>query len=97
MSAIKGGRLAVAAAPAQVVTLAISDVPGDDVSVIASGPTAPDASTRTDALAVLTKYGIAIPASVARHLDRAVSETPKPGDPRLAKEAKTVANEKTNN
>jgi hydroxypyruvate reductase len=85
LSAIKGGRLAMAAAPAQVVTLAISDVPGDDISVIASGPTAPDASTRTDALAVLTKYGIAIPASVAGHLDNAVSETPKPGDPRLAK------------
>jgi glycerate 2-kinase len=62
LSSIKGGRLAVAAAPAQVVTLAISDVPGDDISVIASGPAAPDASTRTDALAVLTKYGIAIPA-----------------------------------
>jgi glycerate 2-kinase len=84
LSAIKGGRLAVAAAPAQVVTLAISDVPGDDISVIASGPAAPDASTRADALAVLTKYGIAIPASVARHLDNVVSETPKPGDPRLA-------------
>src|SRR5712671_3655742 len=84
LSAIKGGRLAVAAAPAQVVTLAISDVPGDDISVIASGPAAPDASTRTDALAVLAKYGIAIPASVATHLDNAVSETPKPGDPRLA-------------
>jgi hydroxypyruvate reductase len=84
LSAIKGGRLAVAAAPAKVVTLAISDVPGDDISVIASGPAAPDASTRADALAVLTKYGIAIPTSVAKHLDNAVSETPKPGDPRLA-------------
>jgi glycerate 2-kinase len=84
LSAIKGGRLAAAAAPAKVVTLAISDVPGDDISVIASGPAAPDASTRADALAVLTKYGIAIPTSVARHLDNAVSETPKPGDPRLA-------------
>jgi glycerate 2-kinase len=85
LSAIKGGRLAVAAAPAKVVTLAISDVPGDDISVIASGPAAPDASTRADALAVLTKYRIAIPTSVAKHLDNAVSETPKPGDPRLAK------------
>jgi hypothetical protein len=83
LSAIKGGRLAVAAAPAQMVTLAISDVPGDDISVIASGPAAPDASTRADALAVLTKYGIAIPAAVAGHLDNVVSETPKPGDPRL--------------
>jgi hydroxypyruvate reductase len=85
LSAIKGGRLAVAAAPAQVVTLAISDVPGDDISVIASGPAAPDASTRTDAVAVLAKYGIAIPASVATHLNNAASETPKPGDPCFAK------------
>jgi hydroxypyruvate reductase len=84
LSAIKGGRLAVAAAPAQVVALAISDVPGDDLSIIASGPTVPDISTRADALAVLTKYGIEIPATVAMHLNDEVSETPKPGDPRLA-------------
>src|SRR3984893_16988223 len=84
LSAIKGGRLAVAAAPARVVTLAISDVPGDDLSIIASGPTAPDVSTRADALAVLTKYGIEIPATVAVHLNDDVSETPKPGDPRFA-------------
>ena len=69
--------------PARVVAPAISDVPGDDVSVIGSGSAAPEASTRADALAVLAKYGIAIPASVARHLDSTVSETPKPGDPRL--------------
>ncbi len=84
LSAIKGGRLAVAAAPARVVTLAISDVPGDDLSIIASGPTVPDVSTRADALAVLTKYGIEIPATVAVHLNDDVSETPKPGDPRFA-------------
>ena len=84
LSAIKGGRLAVAAAPARVVTLAISDVPGDDLSIIASGPTVPDVSTRTDALAVLTKYGIEIPATVAMHLNDEVSETPKPDDPRFA-------------
>jgi glycerate 2-kinase len=90
LSAIKGGRLAIAAAPAQVVALAISDVPGDDISVIASGPTAPDASTRTDALAVLTKYGIEIPVAVARHLNDVVSETPKPGDPRFANVANIV-------
>ena len=84
LSAIKGGHLAVAAAPARVVTLAISDVPGDDLSVIASGPTVPDMSTRADALAVLTKYGIEIPATVAVHLNDDVSETPKPGDPRFA-------------
>jgi glycerate 2-kinase len=84
LSAVKGGRLAVAAAPAQVVTLAISDVPGDDLSVIASGPTVPDVSTRADAQAILTKYGIEIPPTVAMHLNGEVSETPKPGDPRFA-------------
>jgi glycerate 2-kinase len=84
LSAIKGGRLAVAAAPARVVTLAISDVPGDDLSVIASGPTVPDVSTRADAQAVLTKYGIEIPPAVAMHLNDEVSETPKPGDVRFA-------------
>ena len=84
LSAIKGGRLAIAAAPARVATLAISDVPGDDLSVIASGPTVPDNSTRAEALAVLTKYGIEIPASVAMHLNDAASETPTPDDPRFA-------------
>jgi hydroxypyruvate reductase len=84
LSAIKGGRLAVAAAPARVVALAISDVPGDDLSIIASGPTVPDVSTRADALAVLTKYGIKIPAAVAMHLRDEASETPKPGDPHFA-------------
>src|ERR1700675_4030385 len=84
LSAIKGGRLAVAAAPARVVALMISDVPGDDLSVIASGPTEPDLSTRADALAVLTKYGIAIPAAVAVHLNGEAAETPKRGDPRFS-------------
>jgi len=80
LSAIKGGRLAQRAAPARVVTLAISDVPGDDPSVIASGPTVPDPTTRADALAVLRRYDIAIPDAVRRHLDDPASETPKPGD-----------------
>jgi glycerate 2-kinase len=80
LSAIKGGRLAAAAAPARVVTLAISDVPGDDPAVIASGPTVPDPSTFADARAVLAKYRIAEPASVMAHLAAAASETPKPGD-----------------
>jgi glycerate 2-kinase len=84
LSAIKGGRLAVAAAPAPVVALMISDVPGDDLSVIASGPTVPDVSTRADALGVLIKYGIEIPAGVALHLNDEASETPKPGDPRFS-------------
>src|SRR6516164_7107468 len=83
LSAIKGGRLAVAAAPAPVVSLIISDVPGDDPSVIASGPTAPDATTSTDAIAVLQKYRIEIPRSVLRHLQGLSAETPKPGDARF--------------
>lgn len=81
LSAIKGGRLARAAAPARVVSLIISDVPGDDLSVIASGPTVPDLSTRADALAVLQKYKIEAPRAVLDHLNDAACETPKPGDP----------------
>ena len=80
LSAIKGGRLAAAAAPARVVTLAISDVPNDDPAVIASGPTVPDPSTFADARAVLEKYGITPSASIAVRLDQAREETPKPGD-----------------
>jgi glycerate 2-kinase len=85
LSAIKGGRLAAAAAPAQVVTLAISDVPGDDPAVIASGPTVPDATTFADARAVLAKYGIGEPAEVIAHLAAQQSETPKPDDPIFAR------------
>jgi hydroxypyruvate reductase len=84
LSAIKGGRLAAAAHPARVLTLLISDVPGDDPSVIGSGPTIADPSTREEALAVIHKYGIAAPEAVLRHLNSPASETPKPGDPRLA-------------
>ncbi|MCU0838778.1 MAG: glycerate kinase [Rhodospirillales bacterium] len=83
LSAIKGGRLAVAASPAAVVTLAVSDVPGDDPAVIGSGPTVADPTTIADALAVLARWHIAPPAAVARHLASAGDETPKPGDPRL--------------
>lgn len=84
LSRIKGGRLAAAAAPARVVTLVISDVPGDDPSVIASGPTVADATTFADARAVLKRYGITTPASIVAALEAAEDETPKPGDPRLA-------------
>ncbi len=80
LSRIKGGRLAAACAPAQVVTLTISDVPGDDVSVIASGPTVADASTCADALAVLRRYDIDVPAAVREQLQSGALETPKPGD-----------------
>jgi glycerate 2-kinase len=85
LSAIKGGRLAAAAFPARVVTLVISDVPGDDPADIASGPTVADKSTFADARAVLAKYGISEPRSVIDYLDRGDDETPKPGSPRLAR------------
>ncbi len=85
LSAIKGGRLAAAAAPARVATLAISDVPGDDPAVIASGPTVADPTTFADARAIIAKYGITLPGAVARHLDAAEEETPKANDPRLAR------------
>lgn len=84
LSAIKGGRLALAAHPARCVTLAISDVPGDEPATIASGPTVADTSTLADARAVLDRYGIDAPARIHRHLADAGAETPKPGDPRLA-------------
>jgi len=80
LSRIKGGRLAAACAPAQVVTLTISDVPGDDPSIIASGPTVPDATSCADALAVLQRYGIEIPAALQAQLREGALETPKPGD-----------------
>jgi glycerate 2-kinase len=84
LSAIKGGRLLAAAAPARVVTLAISDVPGDDPAVIASGPTVPDPTSFSDAREVLRKYDIEAPLSVTAHLAEAISESPKPGDPIFA-------------
>jgi glycerate 2-kinase len=84
LSRIKGGRLAAACAPARVLTLTISDVPGDDVSVIASGPTVADASTCADALDILHRYRLELPAAVRRQLETGVLETPKPGDARLA-------------
>jgi glycerate 2-kinase len=80
LSAIKGGRLAAVARPARVVTLAISDVPGDDPAVIASGPTVPDSSTFVDAREIIARYGIEPPASVAARLAQAADETPKPSE-----------------
>jgi hydroxypyruvate reductase len=85
LSAIKGGRLALACAPARVVTLLISDVPGDDPGIIASGPTLPDPTTCEQALAILRKYKIEIPAEIERHLSSGTGETPKPGDLRFAR------------
>ena len=80
LSAIKGGRLAAAAAPARVVTLAISDVPGDDPAVIASGPTVPDPTTFADARALIERYGITPSPAAAARLAAADDETPKPGE-----------------
>lgn len=84
LSCIKGGRLAARAAPAHVVALLISDVPGDDPSVIASGPTVADPTTSEQALAVLKRYDIDAPPAVLAWLARPESESVKPGDPRLA-------------
>jgi len=84
LSAIKGGRLAAACYPARVVNLLISDVPGDDPVDIASGPTVADPSTCLDALAIVRRYGIELPAGARRLLDSGEGESVKPGDPRLA-------------
>jgi hydroxypyruvate reductase len=83
LSAIKGGRLALACGAARVLTLVVSDVPGDDPATVASGPTLADRSTAAQALQVLEHYGIAIPAEVRAVLQDPAQETPKPGDPRL--------------
>jgi glycerate 2-kinase len=89
LSAIKGGRLAAACFPARVVTLAISDVPGDDPSVIASGPTVADPTTFGQALALIERYRVRVPVTVREHLEAGargeIEETPKPGDPQLAR------------
>ena len=85
LSAIKGGRLALACAPARVITLLISDVPGDDPGIIASGPTLPDPSTCAEALAVLRKYAIELPPNIVEHLESGAGETPKPDHPLFAR------------
>jgi glycerate 2-kinase len=84
LSRIKGGRLAERARPARLVTIAISDVPGDDPAVIGSGPTVPDPTTLADARAILTRYGLKVSEAVSRALADPVNETPKPGDPLFA-------------
>lgn len=90
LSAIKGGRLALACHPARVVTLVVSDVPGDDPAVVASGPTIPDGSSAGDALAILDKYRIAAPPSVRQLLCDPERSAPMPGDPRLARNTVSV-------
>ena len=92
LSAIKGGRLAAACAPARVLSLLISDVPGDEPSVIASGPTVPDPGTCAEALALLDRHGIALPALAREALRSGAWETPKPGDACFARaEARVIA------
>jgi glycerate 2-kinase len=83
VSAVKGGRLAVAAWPARVVTLAISDVPGDDPGTIASGPTVGDSASSADARTILQRYCIAVSPAIASVLDNPACESPKPSDPHL--------------
>jgi len=87
LSAIKGGRLAAACHPAAVVTLLMSDVPGDDPIDIASGPTVADPTTCADALDIVRRYAIDVPAPVRRVLESRKGESVKPGDPRLARAA----------
>lgn len=92
LSAIKGGRLAAACYPAKVVSLLISDVPGDNPIDIASGPTVPDPTTCDDALEIIERYGIGVPPKVIEVLASGRGESVKPGDPRLARsEARVVA------
>jgi hydroxypyruvate reductase len=84
LSGLKGGRLAMRAHPAKVWSLIISDVPGDDPSIVASGPTVPDPSSRADALAIIEKYRLDVPGHVIAFLNSEAAETPKPGDDRFA-------------
>ncbi|WP_119157549.1 glycerate kinase type-2 family protein [Caldimonas tepidiphila] len=84
LSALKGGRLGAACAPARVLTLLVSDVPGDDPAVIASGPTVPDASTCDEALAIVHRHGIVLPPAALQGLASGAFESPKPDDPRFA-------------
>ena len=90
LSAIKGGRLAAACHPAQVITLAISDVPGDKLGDIASGPTVGDATTCDDALAIVRRYGMDLPDSIRATLESGRGESVKPDDPRLARMRTTL-------
>jgi hydroxypyruvate reductase len=90
LSRVSGGRLAAAAFPAEVLALVISDVPGDDPAVVASGPTLPDPTTFADARAALARHGIEPSLAVTAHLAAGKDETPKPDDPRLARSRAVV-------
>ncbi|RJT42496.1 glycerate kinase [Mesorhizobium waimense] len=84
LSTIKGGRLAAAAHPAKVVSLVVSDIPGDNPALVASGPTVPDTGSREDALASIAAYGMKLPASVMAHINSPAADAPRPDDPRFA-------------
>ncbi|WP_395450150.1 glycerate kinase [Aminobacter sp. UC22_36] len=85
ISGIKGGRLAAAAWPARVVSLVVSDIPGDNPALVASGPTVPDEASRADALRLIETYRIALPANVMAHINSAAADAPAPSDPRFAR------------
>ena len=92
VSAIKGGRLAAAAHPARVVSLIVSDIPGDQPSLVSSGPTVPDGSTRADALSIVEAYRLDLPETVMRHLNSPTADAPLPADPRFARnEVRVIA------
>lgn len=92
LSTIKGGRLAAAAYPARVVSLIVSDIPGDDPALVASGPTVPDKSTRHDALRTIERYGLSFPEPAMRYLQSEAAAAPFPNDPRFAgNEARLIA------
>ncbi|RWB57658.1 glycerate kinase [Mesorhizobium sp.] len=84
VSTIKGGRLAAAAHPARVVSLVVSDIPGDNPALVASGPTVPDTGSREDALAAIAAYNVKFPASVMAHIQSPAADAPRPNDPRFA-------------
>ncbi|MGB3501740.1 MAG: glycerate kinase [Mesorhizobium sp.] len=92
VSSIKGGRLAAACHPARVVSLIVSDIPGDQPSLVSSGPTVPDASTRANALAIIDAYRLGLPAAVMAHLNSAQADAPVPDDPVFAQnEVRVIA------
>ena len=85
LSTIKGGRLALAAHPARVVSLIVSDIPGDNPAFVASGPTVPDRAAREEALAIVRDYGLKLPDAALRHLQSEAAEAPSPDDPEFAR------------
>ncbi|MBZ9998068.1 glycerate kinase [Mesorhizobium sp. BH1-1-4] len=85
LSTIKGGRLAAAAWPAKVVSLVVSDIPGDNPALVASGPTVPDAGSRKDALASISAYGMKLPDAVMAHIQSPAADAPDPDDQRFAR------------